>query len=617
MKSLILVLIISIFVPLQLFSQMAGTYTIGATGCDYSMISTAVASLKSLGVNAPVVFVIKDGIYKDNFSIDSINGTSSTNTVTFLSESNDSTKVVVQDSTSSLRNYVCQFNGCSYVLLKSITVRPLTNNSWATVINFRNESKHNTISNCIIEGVKRINQCSGGLSSLINEENTYINMPNINDNNSVINNVLLYGTEGVYLHYCHDFKIIGNRFADQSNSALHVDNGYSIVFEHNYITNKHKSLIYTAIFAEYCDVSIRYNDFILRTGDAGILINNCQSYSGSLISNNFICLANDSLSEHAGNLGGIIIKNSRNIKVINNSIHIMDSNLPCFMLSDLPYYSASSNLVVLNNIFSKNTSSIAIIIDSTKYFTSFDYNTYSNDSMRSYCNNYYNGLAAWQSFTGFDQHSFAADPLFVSDTNLHIQQPLINGKGLASALVVDDYDGELRDNLHPDIGADEFCFSAVADFSVNSAPNGILISNTSVNYDSLQWSINGFASEEENLDNVLRLPGIYEVCLIAYGFCENDTICKSVEVIGDITGIDRSIVQLVTVYPNPASDEIIISDASGYDTAKIYSSLGLLINIIKINGNRERLDVSGYKSGLYLIHFENLKSNEILKFLVE
>ncbi|MBK9968026.1 MAG: hypothetical protein IPP07_25415 [Holophagales bacterium] len=78
-------------------------------------------------------------------------------------------------------------------------------------------------------------------------------------------------------------------------------------------------------------------------------------------------------------------------------------------------------------------------------------------------------LAAWQSATGQDSSSFAADPKFLAPTaatpNLHINPAVttvIEGNGFAVATVTDDFDGEARGGLTPtDIGADAGLFLGI------------------------------------------------------------------------------------------------------------------------------------------------------------
>ena len=86
-------------------------------------------------------------------------------------------------------------------------------------------------------------------------------------------------------------------------------------------------------------------------------------------------------------------------------------------------------------------------------------------------------LAAWQSVTGKDAASLAADPLFVSVSDLHLTtaSPALNA-GTALAAVTVDFDGQPRPSATPDIGADEILQADLAvtktDGVVNVVPGG-------------------------------------------------------------------------------------------------------------------------------------------------
>lgn len=74
----------------------------------------------------------------------------------------------------------------------------------------------------------------------------------------------------------------------------------------------------------------------------------------------------------------------------------------------------------------------------------------------------YATLAAWTTASGYDSHSYSADPLYASAADLHIPaasgSPALNHGsyfGGNISWVVDDIDGEIRHASTPDIGADE------------------------------------------------------------------------------------------------------------------------------------------------------------------
>lgn len=77
------------------WGQLNGTYTIGGTSPTFSTIQDACDSLVSVGVSGPVIMNIRDGIYNEHVNLSVVNGVSSTNTITFQSETTDSANVYI------------------------------------------------------------------------------------------------------------------------------------------------------------------------------------------------------------------------------------------------------------------------------------------------------------------------------------------------------------------------------------------------------------------------------------------------------------------------------------------------------------------------------------------
>ena len=80
-------------------------------------------------------------------------------------------------------------------------------------------------------------------------------------------------------------------------------------------------------------------------------------------------------------------------------------------------------------------------------------------------------LAAWQTGTGKDAQSISVAPVFVSATDLHLNPAAncgIDGKGTPILVppVTTDIDGDLRNLLTPDIGADEFLSGPMASATI-------------------------------------------------------------------------------------------------------------------------------------------------------
>ena len=98
-------IIISLLVCLRTIAvpPLSGTYTIGGLTPDFVSINSAITALDSNGVNGSVIFNIRDGIYNEGLKINSIPGASSINTITFQSESHDSSLVELNFTATSIQ----------------------------------------------------------------------------------------------------------------------------------------------------------------------------------------------------------------------------------------------------------------------------------------------------------------------------------------------------------------------------------------------------------------------------------------------------------------------------------------------------------------------------------
>ena len=107
-------------------TPMSGTYSVDLSGSgNFSSMQAATTALALNGVNGPVTINIKDGTY-GQFTIDSIPGTSSTNTVTFQSHPSNTNQAIIEDSaTVSTNNYLVKLNGCDFIVIKDMEFNAL------------------------------------------------------------------------------------------------------------------------------------------------------------------------------------------------------------------------------------------------------------------------------------------------------------------------------------------------------------------------------------------------------------------------------------------------------------------------------------------------------------
>lgn len=79
-----------------LVSPLNGPYTIGGTNPDFDSFPEVADVLNTAGITGPVTFFVRNGIYYDEFILRDIQGTSAVNTITFRSESGDSTLTILK-----------------------------------------------------------------------------------------------------------------------------------------------------------------------------------------------------------------------------------------------------------------------------------------------------------------------------------------------------------------------------------------------------------------------------------------------------------------------------------------------------------------------------------------
>ncbi|MBA2379698.1 MAG: carboxypeptidase regulatory-like domain-containing protein, partial [Blastocatellia bacterium] len=128
---------------------------------------------------------------------------------------------------------------------------------------------------------------------------------------------------------------------------------------------------------------------------------------------------------------------------------------------------AAGALNIRNNIFANTQTAGA-----TSYafhsaapaavYSAIDFNNYWSTGSVGFLGTARATLADWQLATGQDLNSRAVNPLFVSPTDLHIQpgSPVI-GQATPIAGIMADFDGDARDPVNPDMGADEVVGGAV------------------------------------------------------------------------------------------------------------------------------------------------------------
>jgi hypothetical protein len=82
-----------------------------------------------------------------------------------------------------------------------------------------------------------------------------------------------------------------------------------------------------------------------------------------------------------------------------------------------------------------------------------------------------------------------------------------------------------------------------------------------------------------------------------------------------VLGLEDNNLEMVTLYPNPTSDVLTISNAENA-TIEIYNLLGQVMTIKTNSSNQETIDVSGYAAGAYMAKISSAGITSTKKFVV-
>lgn len=420
-----------------------GEFTIGGQNPNFLNFSDAVLALKLGGISCPVVFKVRPGIYPETIQIDSIAGTSAINTITFESESKDSSMVKLKYSATPW--YISStviFNNAKFISFKDISLESV-NSINGSVIKLGNHSENIHFEECNL--------------NLYDSQTTLF----IADNSSQLELEKCSLNMGISCVKIDGFTL-SNVKINSPWRPITIDNSTKIRIDKCQLET-------TAIQINNSD-SLTINENILNNSSTISV----QSTSNCLISNNKILnvvnlnaieinspnsvLVNN-LIHSFGDLALAAIKLSSaasGSEIVFNSINLMNNDWQsrCLDIND------ADNLIIKNNIFSNKGSGYTMYISTNTENSLLDYNNYFNVNQKiGFLNgNTYSSLPSWSTAISGEANGRNLNPYFVNNTSYKIYQCGLNGAGIPIPGVIDDIESELRNALAPDIGCDEFDF---------------------------------------------------------------------------------------------------------------------------------------------------------------
>jgi len=427
-----------------LATGMSGTYTINPSGSgskNFFSFTAAFDSLHNNGISGPVVVNVANGIYNETLRVDSIQGVSATNTVTFQSASGDSSKVIIQDTITlnwSTYDYslVDAFKS-HWLTLKGMTFKVLQESSTLSAV-FQLQGTHISIEHCQIIGLQSTDY-------MIYANGHYMNFSD---------NLLRYGIDVLVLGNSgntadSNFTITNNIIDSTSGSSLYTQNLRNFDFIGNAMINSIGGNQLSTL--EFYGGKIEKNKF--NSGLAVIVQFSHPAYvSHDVVDNNFFSSDNTTALSMS-------LDSNTTLELYDNNLSVYSADTSSYALYISGYDGSNSVNVYDNNIanFSKGT---AVRID-TSLVNKMDYNDIYTQGKEwgicsySYFSKIVSNFTDWQKISKRDSHSLSVNPMYVNDsTDLHATNTSLQGKGIALSSITSDIDGNMRPNP-PTIGANE------------------------------------------------------------------------------------------------------------------------------------------------------------------
>ncbi|MBI5218692.1 MAG: hypothetical protein HY958_07175 [Bacteroidia bacterium] len=423
---------------------LCGAYTIGGVSPDYATFTAAVADLQARGVSCPVIFNVRNGTYSEQIQINSLIGTSVTNTVTFQSENNDSSLVTLTYSANVTNNYTVKLNGTTYIIFKKITLQA-TDATYGRIVELTGGSSNNIIQNCRITGMPN---------------SSYLIYGNGGGNNfnRIYNNCLIDGSSGIYFTSStvrdKDNEIVENLFINQSSSAIYAQFQENLKIISNQISTNSTATI-SIIDIEDCDLATVISGNRINNSTSmgtAIFLSGCDGtlITPLLISNNFIKFGS------TGQAYGFSLNTCTFINVYHNTIKTTSNdavNGKCLATGG-----TCTNINVKNNIFSNFGGGYTAYVTVAAEIAGMDYNDLytTGTNVGNWAGANQATLFNWRTASGKDANSVSIDPKFISSTDLHLTNRLLVlkiGTNLFASVPL-DIDGQTR-ATNSWLGADE------------------------------------------------------------------------------------------------------------------------------------------------------------------
>ncbi len=583
-------IIIFHFLGLSCFAQpMSGTYIVGGPQGVFATPSLAVQELQQRGMSGPVTLKIYAGIYYEQIFIHNIPGSDYTNTLTIESESGRNDDVIITYDLQDINySYIILIGDILYVVIRNLTFQPtgLYSTGLRASSNGLNVSVIKII-NCVFntcgcsDAHEKYSIETGHqykLDSLIISGNTFNGCRAID-----VKSAPDFNHPGTYLQVDH------NRFY-QNTKRIFSTNLDFCKFSNNSIFSCQKGTVAISTqsgTSQNTQTFLAENNNIILTDKWNFIFSH--GFHPSIVLRNNIIHADSSRGILA--YSGLLLYNNT-LKVKEKAVYYIDKTVDVknniFIAIEGSVFYAMNGIGIVNSnnnvLWSPSVYPICVFQD-TSVSAIPDF-------------------AAWQNM-GMDTHTKWGIPLFSKPYDLHLQpgDTLARGAGTPIASVTHDIDGDLRNPLNPDIGADEVVIRPVLDEYYNACIGSPFMLDAGAGFSTYQWST-GATTQTITLQPSSD-TATYS-CTVTFGPLSGH---KTTEVRWvDCTGIvkhDKTRL-VIQSYPNPATRSITLQASEGNNLPEgilqIYNVQGIKYLEIPLSQHRNRIEVniSTLPTGIFL-----------------
>ena len=474
----------------------AGTYTINKNlptgGTNYNSFNAAKAAM-SCGIDGPVVFnvVVGSGPYTEQLILDTIPGTSVTNTVTF----NGNGETIKFSSTVTDERAVIKMRTTDHVIFDSLVIDATPVGAGTTYgygIHLMNNADSNTFRKCTILNTTSSNSTNyAGI--LITSSNTSATTTGLTlcDDNLFDNNIITGGYYGVSAVGISSNLISGNKFTNNTvrefyTYGFYINANDGTIIEGNTITRPTRATpitefngVYVTGVSQGLKISKNriHNPFgaaLTSTGGFyGVYITGSDALSTSpnVISNNLIYNTNG-----AGVVYGFYNSSSNNAHYYHNTIVLDNPSSTStsvtrgfYQITDAAGIQFKNNIISITRGGTGTKHAVYLSTATTEFFA--DRNNYyenaggTNNYLGYYTTNR-NDLAAWQAATLQDGNSLTINPDFLNpvggDYTPGFSAALLDNMGTPVGITT-DIRNVTRSTTTPDPGAYEFAIPPCVD----------------------------------------------------------------------------------------------------------------------------------------------------------